>query len=214
MSRMKSRLLFLANNVYGKHGGPYQPGTSLGLLFHLFSGGEDELQGFNGHVMGGMGAITGGVAGAARKRGAEIRISSPVGRILVRNGRVRGVALEDGTEVHAGLVVSNADPKHTFLGLLEARELPEDFREKICGIKMAGPCAKVNLVLGEEPQFIGTPAGSTPGERTNYTLVRSRNLRNGATTSRSLERYPRICGWIAWSRRTWMKLWRRGENTS
>ncbi len=167
------KTLFLANNVYGKHGGPYQPGTSLGLLFHLLSGGEDELQGFNGHVMGGMGAITGALAGAARKRGAEIRTSSPVGRILVRNGRVRGVALEDGTEVHAGLVVSNADPKHTFLGLLEARELPEDFREKICGIKMAGPCAKVNLVLGEEPQFIGTPAGSTPGERTNYTLVRS-----------------------------------------
>ena len=117
------KTLFLANNVYGKHGGPYQPGTSLGLLFHLLSGGEHELQGFNGHVMGGMGAITGALAGAARKRGAEIRTSSPVGRILVRNGRVRGVALEDGTEIRAGLVVSNADPKRTFLSLLEARRI-------------------------------------------------------------------------------------------
>ena len=167
------KTLFLANNVYGKHGGPYQPGSSLGLLFHLLSGGEHQLQGFNGHVIGGMGAIARALAGAARKRGVEIRTAAPVGRILARNGKVCGVALEDGTELRAGLVVSNADPKRTFLGLVEAGELPEEFREKIRGIKMAGPCAKVNLVLGEEPQFIGTPEGSTPGERTNYTLVRS-----------------------------------------
>ena len=31
----KIKTMFLANNVYGKHGGPYQPGTAIGLLFHL-----------------------------------------------------------------------------------------------------------------------------------------------------------------------------------
>ncbi len=75
----KVKALFLANNVYGKHGGPYSPGTALGLLFHLLSGGEHDLQGFYGHVMGGMGAITQAMASAARKFGAEIRTSSPVG---------------------------------------------------------------------------------------------------------------------------------------
>ena len=44
----KMKTLFLANNVYGKHGGPYQPGTAIGLLFHLLSGGEHDLQGFYG----------------------------------------------------------------------------------------------------------------------------------------------------------------------
>lgn len=167
------KTLVLANNVYGKHGGPYQAGTSLGLLFHLLSGGEHGQQGFNGHVIGGMGAITSALAGAARKRGAEIRTSAPVARILSRNRQVQGVALEDGTEFRAKSVVSNADPKRTFLGMLEPSELPDGFREKIAGIKMAGPCAKVNLVLGEEPRFIGTPVDAAPGERTNYTLVRS-----------------------------------------
>src|SRR5262249_21969642 len=52
----KIKTMFLANNVYGKHGGPYQPGTAIGLLFHLLSGGEHELQGFYGHVMAGMGS--------------------------------------------------------------------------------------------------------------------------------------------------------------
>src|SRR5262249_42690868 len=68
----KMKTMFLANNVYGKHGGPYQPGTAIGLLFHLLSGGEHELQGFYGHVMGGMGAITQAMAAAARGFGAEI----------------------------------------------------------------------------------------------------------------------------------------------
>ena len=63
----KMKTMFLANNVYGKHGGPYQPGTAIGLLFHLLSGGEHELQGFYGHVMGGMGSITQALAAAGRK---------------------------------------------------------------------------------------------------------------------------------------------------
>src|SRR5712672_110722 len=91
----KIKTLFLANNVYGKHGGPYQPGTALGLLFHLLSGGEHELQGFYGHVMGGMGAITQALSAAAQQFGAEIRTSSPVAQIDVRNGGVRGVVLDD-----------------------------------------------------------------------------------------------------------------------
>ena len=74
----KIKTMFLANNVYGKHGGPYQPGTAIGLLFHLLSGGEHELQGFYGHVMGGMGAITQALASAGKKLGVEIRTSAPV----------------------------------------------------------------------------------------------------------------------------------------
>jgi phytoene dehydrogenase-like protein len=169
----KMKTLFLANNVYGKHGGPYQPGTAIGLLFHLLSGGEHELQGFYGHVMGGMGAITQALAASGKKLGVEIRTKSPVARIDVRNGQVQGVTLEDGTEFRAKLVLSNADPKRTFLQLTDSKELPSDFVEAVRGIKMAGPCAKVNLVLSEEPRFTGTPTGATPQERSLFTLVPS-----------------------------------------
>jgi phytoene dehydrogenase-like protein len=169
----KIKTLFLANNVYGKHGGPYQPGTAIGLLFHLLSGGEHELQGFYGHVMGGMGAITQALAAAGRKLGVEIRTAAPVAQIDVRNGRVRGVVLEDGTEIRSKFVLSNADPKRTFLKMVPASELPEDFVRAVRGIKMDGPCAKLNLVLAEEPRFTGTPSSATPLERTFYTLVPS-----------------------------------------
>jgi phytoene dehydrogenase-like protein len=169
----KLKTMFLANNVYGKHGGPYQPGTAIGLLFHLLSGGEHELQGFYGHVMGGMGSITQALAAAGRKLGAEIQTSASVARIDVRNGRARAVVLEDGTELRARMVLSNADPKRTFLGLVAASDLSEDFRSAIQGIKMQGPCAKVNMVLAEEPRFTGTSPQATPLERTFYTLVPS-----------------------------------------
>jgi phytoene dehydrogenase-like protein len=169
----KIKTMFLANNVYGKHGGPYQPGTAIGLLFHLLSGGERELQGFSGHVLGGMGAITQALAAAGQKLGVEIQTSSPVAQVDVRNGRARGVVLEDGTEIRARMVLSNADPKRTFLGMVSARELPDDFLQSIRGVKMDGPCAKVNMVLAEEPHFTGTSSQATPLERTFYTLVPS-----------------------------------------
>ena len=169
----KMKTMLLANNVYGKHGGPYQPGTAIGLLFHLLSGGEHELQGFYGHVMGGMGSITQALAAAGRKLGVEIRTSASVAKIDVREGRARTVVLEDGTELRARMVLSNADPKRTFLKLIDAKDLPEDFLFAVRGIKMQGPCAKVNMVLGEEPKFTGTPANATPLERTFYTLVPS-----------------------------------------
>jgi phytoene dehydrogenase-like protein len=169
----KIKTLFLANNVYGKHGGPYQPGTAIGLLFHLLSGGEHELQGFYGHVLGGMGSITQALAAAGIESGLEIRTSADVACIDVRNGRARGVVLADGTEIRGRMVLSNADPKRTFLKMLDAKELPEDFLFAVRGIKMDGPCAKVNFVLAEEPKFTGTSPRATPLERTFYTLVPS-----------------------------------------
>jgi phytoene dehydrogenase-like protein len=169
----KIKTLFLANNVYGKHGGPYQPGSAIGLLFHLLSGGAEEQQGFYGHVMGGMGAITQAMASAAQEFGAEIRTNSPVAQIDVRAGKLQGVLLQDGSEVRARMVLSNADPKRTFLQLVQPAELPEEFVRAIRGIKMAGPCAKVNLVLSEEPRFTGTAPTASPQERSLYTLVPS-----------------------------------------
>jgi phytoene dehydrogenase-like protein len=169
----KMKTMFLANNLYGKHGGPYDPGSALGLLFHLLGGGDGEVQGFYGHVIGGMGAITQALASAARKLGVEILTSSPVAKINVRDGLSLGVFLEDGTEISSRLVLSNADPKRTFLGLVEANQLPEDFRHAVAGIKMDGPCAKVNFVLSEEPRVTGMPPDWTPPQRSLFTLVPS-----------------------------------------
>ena len=165
------RRLYLANNVYGMHAPPYRPGTAIGLLFHMLSGGEHHIQGFNGHVIGGMGSITQAMASAVRDAGGEIRTGSEVARIDVRRRPGDGVTLEDGTEISARTVLSNADPKRTFLGLVEKSQLPEDFRADVEAIAMAGPCAKVNFVLDEEPRWNGMPEDAGPNQRSLATLV-------------------------------------------
>jgi phytoene dehydrogenase-like protein len=165
--------LILSNSLYGKHGGPYQPGTAMGLLFHLLSGGEEEQQGFQGHVIGGMGAITQAMAQACRERGVEIRTDAKVRTINESNGGTCGVTLADESVIDAPLVVSNADPKRTFLKLVEPSSLDEEFRREVAGIKMSGPCGKVNLVLNEEPRVTGMPDTHSKEERSLFTLVPS-----------------------------------------
>jgi len=160
-----TKRMILANNVYGKHGGPYEPGSAIGLLFHLLAGGDHSVQGFNGHVMGGMGAVSDAIAAAARGFGAEILTDAPVARIDVENGRATGVTLIDGRRFAADIVLSNADPKRTFLGLVDPEHLPADFQLDIAGIKMAGPAAKLNLALTGEPTVIGRACDATPLER-------------------------------------------------
>jgi phytoene dehydrogenase-like protein len=167
------RTLFAANNVYGMHGPPSRPGSAVGLLFHLLSGGDEDSQGYYGHVIGGMGAISDAIAAAARGFGAEIRTGAQVAAIDARGGRATGVVLEDGTEIEADVVLSSADPKRTFLSLLDKRALPEDFLADVAAIRMDGPCAKVNLVLSEEPRVTAMPTDAGPGRRALFTLLPS-----------------------------------------
>ena len=167
----KLKRLILANSLYGKRGGPYQPGSAMGLLFHLLTGGEEARQGFQGHVIGGMGAISGALAGACRDLGVEIRTTAAVDRIELSGGSVRGVTTADGEFIDATTVVSNADPKRTFLELVDRDALAPEFTAAIENIRMDGPSAKVNYVLAAEPRVTGMPAERTPVERSLFTLV-------------------------------------------
>jgi phytoene dehydrogenase-like protein len=163
--------LILANSLYGKHGGPYDPGTLFGLLFHLLGGGAESKRGFVGHVMGGMGAITQAMAAACRGAGVELVTGAEVAEVRIAGGRATGVALADGRAVEAGIVVSNADPKRTYLKLVPAAALDPEFRARVAGIKMDGPCGKFNLVLSEEPRLENQEPGSDALRRAQFTLV-------------------------------------------
>ena len=167
----KLKRLILANSLYGKHGGPYQPGTAMGLLFHLLSGGDDDQQAWQGHVIGGMGAITSALRAACEALDVTVRTGATVTGINIANGRAMGVTLEGGSTIDARLVVSNADPRRTFLGLVDAAELDAEFRRDVAGIRMDGPAAKVNFVLDEEPRVTGMPAGHSALQRSLFTLI-------------------------------------------
>jgi len=167
----KLKRLILSNSLYGKHGGPYQPGTAMGLLFHLLSGGDADQQAWQGHVIGGMGAITQAMRGACEDLGVTIRTGATVKQINVVKGTATGVTLVDGDVLDAKVVVSNADPKRTFLGLVNASDLDADFRRDVSNIRMDGPAGKVNYVLSEEPNVSGMPADRSKAQRSLFTLI-------------------------------------------
>jgi len=110
-----------------------------------------------GFQKGGTGAISTSIANAARAHGAELRTGAGVERVLVRDGRVTGVALSSGEEIAASLVVSGLDPRLTFTRLVDTKELPGDLLEGIRRYKFRGSSGKVNLALSGLPNFTCMP---------------------------------------------------------
>jgi phytoene dehydrogenase-like protein len=106
-----------------------------------------------GFSRGGTGAISNAIADAAREAGVEIRTQAGVAKILVKNGRTRGVALQSGEEISANVVSSSVDPHLTFEKFLDPSELPADFLESVRRYKFRGSSGKVNLALDGLPDF-------------------------------------------------------------
>jgi phytoene dehydrogenase-like protein len=141
-----------ASGIIGTLLGPRSPGTAYVLLHH-YMGELDGVFRAWGFAKGGNGSVTAAIAGAAHAAGAEIRTAAPVTQVLVQHGRARGVVLDDGEEIGAKLVVSGADPRRTFLGLVGEQHLPGAFVDSIQRFRFRGSSAKVNLALGELPDF-------------------------------------------------------------
>ena len=138
--------------VVGNYASPYTPGSAYVLLHHCF-GEVNGKRGIWGHAIGGMGAITQAMAAEAEVRGVDIRTSAPVARVLTEGGRAVGIALDNGDEIRAKLVVSNLNPKLLFQRLVDPQTLPEDFRHRIDGWKCGSGTLRMNVALSELPNF-------------------------------------------------------------
>jgi phytoene dehydrogenase-like protein len=163
------KALLCGQAVIGTFAGPRTPGTAY-VLFHHVMGEVDGMRGCWGVVRGGMGQISECIAAAAREKGAVIRCDAPVARILVEEGRAKGVALQSGEEIRAQVVVSNADPNVTFLKLLDpSRDLPPEFVRSVRRFRQSGSSVKINYALAELPDFTAL-AGSAPGPQHSGTI--------------------------------------------
>src|SRR3954469_23439827 len=154
--------------IIGAMASPSMPGTAY-VLFHHVMGECDGIRGVWGYVRGGMGGISNAIAGAALEAGAEIRTSSEVTRILVKNGEAVGVALKDGTEIRARRVASGADAQVTFLKLLDAADLPSEFVDAVRNIDYSSASLKINISLSELPDFKAVP-GTEAGPQHRGTI--------------------------------------------
>ncbi|HEY3165564.1 MAG TPA: NAD(P)/FAD-dependent oxidoreductase [Candidatus Limnocylindrales bacterium] len=141
-----------SSSIIGTKVGPYSQGSGLVLLYHIMGEHDGEFGAWAFHKRG-NGGFTQLLAKAAQAFGAEIALESPVERVITTNGRATGVALTDGTEFQAPIVVSALDPRRTFLELVDPLELPTDLVDAIRRFRFQGTSAKVNFALDGAPRF-------------------------------------------------------------
>lgn len=144
------------DGIIGTFRGPRDAGTGY-VLAHHYAGRALGVQGAWGYVRGGMGAISQALASAGREHGVAFFSGSPVEAIAVREGRAAGIVLEDGTQIAARAVASNAHPHVTFGTLLPKDTLAPEIDAKLQAWESAGPALKLNLAIGELPDFSCRP---------------------------------------------------------
>jgi phytoene dehydrogenase-like protein len=149
-----------ASGIIGTFQGVRSPGTAYVLLHHYMGEIDGAFRAW-GIPRGGTGGVSEAIASAARSLGAEIRTGASVARILTRNGRATGVALDGGEEIQAGAVLSSVDAKVTFLDLLEPGNIDPAMEAAVRRYKFRGSSGKVNLALDGLPEFPSLPG---PGE--------------------------------------------------
>lgn len=154
------RAALVAPGIRGAMLGPWSAGSGALLLWQS---AVNALAHPESSVKGGPGALTQAIAAAAREAGAEIRTGADVREVLVGDGVVRGVELSGGETLDARAVIANADPRRTFLQLVDPVHLAPDFLMKMRNYRARGVTAKVNLALSALPAFAAANTSAAAG---------------------------------------------------
>ena len=107
----------------------------------------------NGYVRGGMGTVSRLMAEAAQEAGATIHLNRRVERFLVEDETVIGIRFADGSDVRSRIVVSNLDPKSTFLKLMPREHIAEKFRSRVEGLVTNVSSYKLLAAITELPRW-------------------------------------------------------------
>lgn len=150
--------------VVGGMQAPSTPGTPINYLMRPLSlasvsadTGYDPrrqpLRGSTGLPVGGMGAIVAAMVASARSRGVTLRPSTPVSRILIRNGAARGAVTDTGEEIEASIVIAACNPRITVMELIGDEPDWRVLKAKMARKRMKGKAYKLVLALEGMPRY-------------------------------------------------------------
>jgi len=148
------------SSIIGTGLGPYSPGSAYVLLHH-YMGEVDGKIGSWGFARGGMGAIANALMSSFQANAGEVKTEAGVEKLIVNDGKAIGVALGNGDEYYADVIVSNLDVKRTFLKIVDQQDLPKDFVRQVGNFKIRGSSGKLNIALDGLPTFPALPKGSS-----------------------------------------------------
>ena len=147
--------LFGFDAIVGNYASPHTPGSAYVLLHHMF-GEAAGVPGAWGHAIGGMGAITQAMAKAAREKGVDIRLDTPVDEIIVEQGRAVGV-VAGGVAHRAKAVVAGINPRLLFTRLLPAGSVAPEIDRRMANWRCESATFRMNVALSELPRFSVLP---------------------------------------------------------
>jgi prolycopene isomerase len=117
------------------------------------------------HIKGSSQALSNGILECFLQAGGEVRFNCGAQKILLKEGKIRGVRTEEGDEVGADYIVSNASTLSTYLELIGQENIPGEVLNNL-GTKTIGPsaftvflgmdCPPEDLGIKETTNFIGT----------------------------------------------------------
>ncbi|MCP4678614.1 MAG: FAD-binding protein [Deltaproteobacteria bacterium] len=112
------------------------------------------------YITGGGGALARVMVKRLRELGGECILRAGVKRIVVEKGAATGVELEDGQFIKSRVVVSNANPHHTFFDLVSDDDISKIYRYRI--EQMDSSLSSYSLFLGLDclPSRFGIPEGN------------------------------------------------------
>jgi phytoene dehydrogenase-like protein len=112
--------------------------------------------------VGGSQQLANGLRSALEAAGGTVRTGAEVKRILLHGTRAAGVELQDGTRVEAAkAVITNVEPKKSFLGMVGEASLPAPFVTRVKNYHSRGRSLMVlHLALSEPPQYRASAANA------------------------------------------------------
>src|ERR1700754_938085 len=145
---LRGMLSLLACNT--TYRGPATPGTAAALAYGFAVPDENAL--LVKKLRGGIGALTSHLQELFVSNGGELRLRSKVDEILLSDGRVAGVRLEDGTTISAPVVVAAISPDLT-ISMVDGAAVPADIRERFSRVDHRGSYLQMHFALDGIPEF-------------------------------------------------------------
>lgn len=139
----------------GDHGLPpsmVSAAVHAGLVHHYLNGGY--------YPLGGGFAIPRAMVRGLKRAGGEIRLSTAVTKIVLRNGRAAAVCLADGQEITANAIISNADPEVTFGKLIGRQKLSARLRRKLDRVTYSVSALSLFLAVDMDLKAAGLDSGN------------------------------------------------------
>ena len=137
--------------------------TSIYLLIHWL----ERKWGVH-FALGGTGAVVAGLVRLLEELGVEVRTSTPVSEIAVRDGTTRGVLLDDGSVIPADIVVCNADPSVVYSTMVRPEHRRRHSNQRVERVRQS-----MSLFVG----YFGARQADVPDALAHHTILMGERYR-------------------------------------